>query len=565
MTFFKLIEGFMNAATAPGGQLPMSRQKIGGVTYTAFDTIPASLRDLFLMLPLHGDLPFVVEGEQTSSFADIYAQSVQCAHGLVGQGVQKGDRVAIFMRNRTQWIISFIGAAMAGAVVTPLNSWWGPRELSYALSDSGARVLLADPKRAKHANALADLSPDLIKIICCAKGQSEFADWVHFENLLAHGGPVEPPMIDIKPEDNAALMYTSGTTGYPKGALSTHRAILSGMFGYAMMGMAMQFYRNGGKMDDVPGPQLSVLLPIPLFHVTGCVVAFLVSVLAGRKLVLMRKWDVQEAMALIEREKIISFTGVPTMTADLMNAPNREQYDLSSLRDLSAGGAARPADQVQKLEDAFANGAPLAGYGLTETNGIGAFIGGDAYLANPASIGKPLCPLVEMEIRDPDTGDVLPGGVRGEIYIKSVCNIKEYWNQAAATKEVFDQNWLKTGDVGYFDENGLLFIVDRIKDIIIRGGENIATLAVENAISALDDVLECAVFGLPHDRLGEEVAAVICLKPGAVLSTEDIQCALSGTLAAYKIPSKIVVGFDRLARIATGKIAKRDLRKGLLC
>lgn len=417
MKFFPLVEGFIAAATAPGGELAMSRQQVGDQEYCVFDAAPDSLRDMFAIMQVHGDLPFVVEDGESHTFADVYRSSAQFAHALVGAGVQKGDRVGIFMRNRVQWIIAYIGAAMAGAVVTPLNSWWGAEELHYALTDCGAKMLIADAKRAARVSAdIADV-PGLQKIVF-GQGPNGWRGWNEF---LAGHCESQPPTLDIAPEDNATLMYTSGSTGHPKGALSTQRQVVSTVLGYALGGLALKFYRNGGQQveDDM---QLSSLLPIPLFHVTGCVVIFLVSIIAARKLVLMRKWDVREALRLIEQEQISGVTGVPTQTADLMHEVQAHpgKYDISSLVDLSAGGAKRPADQVGELQQTFPTGAPLAGYGLTETNGIGAFISGDAYLANPDSIGKPVRPLVELELRDPDTGAQIPTGERGEIWIKSV-------------------------------------------------------------------------------------------------------------------------------------------------
>ncbi|PHR59673.1 MAG: hypothetical protein COA47_09240 [Robiginitomaculum sp.] len=563
MAFFELIEAFIAGATAPGAELATSRKQVGEYEYTVFDGAPDSLRDMFQMMLQHGELPFIVEDGTHYSFNEMYTRSCRLAHGLVGLGVKKGDRVGIFMRNRTEWVVSFIGACMAGAVVTPLNSWWGPDEVSYALDDSGIKVLIADPRRAVHVDAMKNPPAGLAKIICC-DGNGDFADWQDFDGLENASSANTPPDIAIGPEDDASLMYTSGSTGHPKGVMSTNRAVVSGVLAYALMGAALKFYKAGGVIKEEEGPQLSILLPIPLFHVTGCVVIFLVSVIAARKLVLMRKWDVTDAMRLIEAEKIMTLTGVPTMTADLMNAPNRGDFDLSSLTDLSAGGAARPADQVKLLDDAFEAASPLAGYGLSETQGVGSYIAGDAYLENPSSIGKAARPIVELEIRDPETGAHMTTGERGEIWIKSICNFRCYWNQPEATAAAFTDEWFHTGDVGIIDEKGLLYIVDRIKDIIIRGGENIATLEVESAVSALDDVLECTVFGLPHERLGEEVVTVICRVAGSGLTAEQVYASLKGKLASYKIPTKIVIQDETLERIATGKIAKKDIRAAML-
>ncbi len=555
MSFFDSIEAFVNAATAPEADLAVGRKTINGVQYTVFTKAPDSLRDLFGIMMQHGDTPFVVENDTCLSFAETYAAAARYAHVLTKLGVKKGDRVAISMRNRPEWIIGFIGTLMTGAIVTPLNSWWGSEEISYALKDSGAKIVLVDPRRAKHFMPLLD-ELDLTLIL---SGQSDekHPRILDYDALMAASTQTTPPTVEIGPEDDATLMYTSGSTGHPKGAISTNRAVITGILGYALMGLGMQAARGEAPGS---GPQPVILETIPLFHVTGCVVIFLVSIVAARKLVLMRKWDVTEAMRLIEKQRVTSLTGVPTMTADLLNAPNRDEFDLSSLTDLGAGGAARPPDHVKPLNDMLSTARPLAGYGLTETNGIGAFNAGDDYLKRPDSIGKPAWPIVELEIRD-EEGIQVPTGERGEIYLKSAANIRCYWNQDKATEEAFCDGWLRTGDVGVFDEEGFLYIVDRIKDIIIRGGENIATLEVEAAICAHPDVLEATVFGIPDERLGELVACVVYPRPDCGLDAPKLTQDMAAQLAAYKVPSRIEFMDAPLPRIASGKIAKKQLRE----
>ncbi|PHS26680.1 MAG: long-chain fatty acid--CoA ligase [Robiginitomaculum sp.] len=558
MSFFDSVEAFVAAATAPEADLAVGSKVIDGVEYTVFAKAPDSLRDMFAMMLMHGDAPFLVENETRLSFAETYQAAARYAHALVGLGVKKGDRVAISMRNRPEWVIGFIGTLMAGAVATPLNSWWGTEEVSYALKDSGASIILVDPRRAKYILPLLD-KQDLTLIL---SGQSESSNprVLDYDALMAASTQTTPPAIAIGPEDDATLMYTSGSTGHPKGAISTNRAVITGILGYALMGLAMQNSRGEAPGS---GPQPVILQTIPLFHVTGCVVIFLVSIIAARKMVLMRKWDVNEAMRLIEKERVSSLTGVPTMSADLLNAPNRGDYDLSSLTDIGAGGAARPPDHVKPLNDMLDGARPLAGYGLTETNAVGAFNAGDDYLKRPNSIGKVARPIVEIEIRDP-SGNVMPTGERGEICLKSAANIRCYWNQPEATAEAFTDGWLHTGDVGVFDEEGFLYIVDRIKDIIIRGGENIATLEVEAAICAHPDVLEATVFGVPHDRLGEVVAAVVYPRPDSGLDAQTLTQDLADHLAVYKIPSLIEFMNEALPRIASGKIAKKALRERMI-
>jgi steroid-24-oyl-CoA synthetase len=558
MSFFDTVEAFIAAATAPEADLAVGRKVINGIEYSVFTKAPDSLRDMFAMMLQHDNIPFLVENDTQLNFRETYEAAARYAHVLVGLGVKKGDRVAISMRNRPEWIIGFIGTLMAGAVVTPLNSWWGTEENAYALSDSGATIVLVDPRRAKHFVPLLD-KQDLTLIVSGDFDRSH-ARILDYDALLASSTQTSPPAVQIGPEDDATLMYTSGSTGSPKGAISTNRAVITGILGYALMGLAMQASRGEAPGS---GPQPVILQTIPLFHVTGCVVIFLVSILAARKLILMRKWDVTEAMRLIEKERVSSLTGVPTMSADLLNAPNRDEYDLSSLTDLGAGGAARPPDHVKPLNEMLDGARPLAGYGLTETNAVGAFNAGDDYIKRPDSIGKVAKPIVELEIRDPQ-GNVVPTGERGEICLKSAANIRGYWNQPEATKEAFTEGWLHTGDVGVFDEEGFLYIVDRIKDIIIRGGENIATLEVEAAICAHPDVLEATVFGIPHDRLGEVVATVVYARPGSQLDAQKLTTDLGAQLAAYKIPSLIEFMDTALPRIASGKIAKKALREAMI-
>ncbi len=558
MSFFDSVEAFVAAATAPEADLAVGRKVINGIEYTVFTKAPDSLRDMFATMLTHDDLPFLVENETRLSFRQTYEAAARYAHVLGALGVKKGDHVAVSMRNRPEWVIGFIGTLMAGAVVTPLNSWWGTEENSYALKDSGARIVLVDPRRAQHFVPLLDTQD--LTLIVSGDFERNHPRLLDYDELMAAQTDTTPPDIPIDPEDDATLMYTSGSTGHPKGAVSTNRAVITAILGYALMGLAMQASRGEAPGS---GPQPIILETIPLFHVTGCVVIFLVSIVAGRKMVLMRKWDVNEAMRLIEKERVTSLTGVPTMTTDLLNAPNRDDYDLSSLTDLGAGGAARPPDHVKPLDDMLDKARPLAGYGLTETNGIGAFNAGDDYIKRPSSIGKPARPIVEIEIRDPQ-GRVVPTGERGEIYLKSAANIRCYWNKPEATQEAFSGGWLHTGDVGIFDDEGFLYIVDRIKDIIIRGGENIATLEVEAAICAHPDVLEAVVFGVPHERLGEVVACAVYARPGSGLDGQKLCADLAAQLAAFKIPSLFDFHEAALPRIASGKIAKKALRDAMI-
>ena len=357
-------------------------------------------------------------------------------------------------------------------------------------------------------------------------------------------------------------MYTSGSTGHPKGAVSTHRAIITALLSWTVTAVGVKVLN--GTVDQPPAHQPGILATLPFFHVTGCNGQFLVSMLFGRKVVLLYRWQAEEAARLIEKEKITYFSGVPTMSLELMDVAANGRFDLSTLEDLNAGGAARPPDQAEKLQQAFPNAQPSVGYGLTETNALGTLNGLDDYLARPASAGIASAPIVELEIRDA-SGQSLAAGETGEICIKSASNIRAYWNRPDETREtVLKGGWIRTGDVGYLDEQGYLYIVDRIKDIVVRGGENISCLEVEAEISAHPSVQEAAVFSVPDKRLGETVAAVVFAAGEETIAADSMQAWLKDRLAAFKIPAHIYVINEQLPRLASGKIDKRGSRDLLL-
>jgi acyl-CoA synthetase (AMP-forming)/AMP-acid ligase II len=384
-------------------------------------------------------------------------------------------------------------------------------------------------------------------------------DVTPFESLMGEFAGAGMPQVDVAPDDHATIMYTSGSTGHPKGALSSHRGILSALYSWMLLGLAVKSMAAGDRRPSEEQYPPAGLLTIPLFHCTGSHSAFMLSVVIGRKLVIMHKWDPQEALRLIEQERITWFNGVPTMSAELRAAAETTERDISSLSEIMAGGAARPPDQVGKLKGTFKTSSTGIGYGLTETNALGAVNSGAVYEANPGSTGRVVPAVTEFRIIGED-GRVLPTGERGEVCIKSPANVLGYWNQPEATAEAFVDGWFHTGDVGYLDEDGFLYIVDRIKEIIIRGGENISCLEVEAAIYTHPAVHEAAVFGLPDERLGESVGAAVVLREDSELTTEELLDYLAQHLAAFKIPAHVWFRAEQLPRIASGKIFKRQLK-----
>ena len=552
----KQLEDTIAGMTAVGGPFELNEVQVNGVGYRNFAKMPSNLGEYYKFMLAHADKDFAVYQDQRYTFAQGYQHSAEFAVALRERySVNKGDRVAILARNSPQWLMAFIGATAAGAVAVPMNSWWTTEELDYGLEDSGAKVIVAD--RARIERLLPIAQKHGLQIISIDDCDGLEIEHTAFDSLLAHYHGVSMPEVSVAPDDYATIMYTSGSTGHPKGALSSHRGILTALYSWMLMGTASLAIAQ--EKPDGPKYPASALLTIPLFHCTGSHSAFLLSIIVGRKLVIMHKWDTDEALRLIEQERVTYFNGVPTMSAELQAAASNSTRDLSSLVDIFSGGAARPPDQVGKLASTFKKSTPGIGYGLTETNALGAVNSGAFYIANPNSTGRAVPAVTDFKIIAED-GAVLASGERGEVCIKSPANVLGYWNKPEATAEAFVDGWFHTGDVGYMDEDGFLYIVDRIKEIIIRGGENISCIEVEGAIYSHPDVEEASVFGLPDERLGEVVGAAVVLRDGCTLNDSALREFLAGHLAAFKIPAHVWFPQEKLPRIASGKIFKRELK-----
>ena len=548
----------LDAHTAPGALFEFEEMThTNGVTYREFSNpgIPATLRAYYDFGLLHPAKDWLIYEDERYTYKEVFDKAAQAANALKNAGVEKGDRVAICMMNNPEYIVSFMAITGMGAVVVPLNSWWVPSEVSYGLEHCDAKVLIADEKRLIGLEKNADVT----KIVVRPENNSGYEEFNNFIN----NSSTEWPEVEITKNDNATLFYTSGSTGFPKGVLSSHRNVLATLFSWAcyssIRGQMSDSAGGLGENSDGTVKEISVLHCVPLFHVTGSHSSFLISILLGRKMVMMKKWDATEALKLIEQEQITNVTGVPTQSWEILSHPEREKYDISSLEDLGGGGAARPAEHVKQMDEQF-EAKPSIGYGLSETNALGTLNGGDEYLAHPSSCGRAVPPLTDINIVD-ENWNVLSGSEVGEVVIKSPGNMVGYWKNPEATAEVFnDDGWFKSGDLGYFD-GPFLHIVDRVKDLVIRGGENISCIEVEAAIYEHSDVLEACIIGVPDERLGEQVAAAIYLKPGIELNPEDIQNFLDGKIAKFKIPFEIRFYKDPLPKIASGKFDKPQLRK----
>lgn len=543
--------------TGPEGLLQLGEMERHGVMLPYVVSAPQTLPALLATYCAHyADRPFLVDGEERLSFAQTYALARRAAGGLVaGHGIRPGDRVGLAARNGAGWVIAYMAVVMAGGIVTLLNGWWGGRELAEAIADTGCTLVLADGRReAALREAGVPQGVTLLRIkqtVAVVEGLSA---------LNALGGDETSALPDIMPEDDATILFTSGSTGRSKGALSDHRAVVQGALNFvsATLSVLDVMTRRGMPPTHLP----ATLVCVPLFHVTAEITILLQSFVIGRKLVMMPRWDAEEAMRLIAQEQITYFIGVPLMSYEIATHPHRDRYDLSTLKDVASGGAPRPPEQVRRIADNLTGANPVIGYGLTETNAVGCGNFREAYLAKPDSTGRATKPLTEVAIVDPD-GELLPEGETGEIAIRSIANIKGYWNRPEDTAAQFTPGgFVRTGDIGYRDADGYVFIVDRLKDIIIRGGMNISSEEIENHLMAHPAVAEAAVVGAPDPNLGERLAAFVVFRPGQQASLAEINAFLTGDrqIAVYKQIERLET-IEALPRNPVGKILKRDLRQ----
>jgi long-chain acyl-CoA synthetase len=526
-----------------------------------FKLAPPNMRSLFDIARTGGDEIFIVYEDERWSFNEVFAQIDALADALLGRyGIGKGDRVAIGMRNYPEWIMSMLAIISIGGVSVSLNALWVEDEIDYALADSGASLLIADVERIGRAiDPCRRLGVRMLEVRADRASGDDVDQW---DDVVVAGPAM--PAVDVGWDDDATILYTSGTTGRPKGAVSTNGAIVSSVMAFgsraAVDAIRADAARPPGEPSPTPDP-LSFILIVPLFHVTGCVPVLLSCVVSKAKLVVMYRWNAEKALELIERERVTNFIGVPTQSWDLVNSPRFADFDTSSLRGVGGGGAPAPTALVERVAGSIKSGGPTLGYGMTETNAYGPNNNGADYLSHPTSTGR-VMPIMRIEVRDPQ-GRRVPNGERGEIWFNGPMLIRGYWNKPDATAETIVDGWLRSGDIGRIDDEGYIYVEDRLKDMILRGGENVYCAEVESAIYEHPAIHEAAVFGIPDERLGEEVAVAIHLVEGATLTADDLRAFLSRKIAAFMIPSRIVIVPDPLPRNPAGKFLKRELRRGL--
>ena len=557
-----------NAALAMSDTpLKLADGEVRGVPMKIYINMPETIRQIVeLSVPTFAARDFIVYEDERVTYDAMGRAIAHIAHILVDEcGVKKGDRVAIAMRNYPQWPAVFFAALSIGAIATPLNSWWTADELEYGLSDSAPRVLVVDDSILKRiegkllglrgietifvTHSDGGVGDERVRLLDTLIGTA--SNWIDLPEKAL-------PPVTLEADDDATIMYTSGTTGRPKGALATHRAIISNI-GNSQTCQARAFLRRG-EMPPEPDPneQRASLLAIPFFHATGAFASMIPSMMLGAKIVSMYKWDTAQALPIIEKEKINIVGGVPAIAWQILEHPDRDKYDLSSITNVSYGGAPSAPELVATIKKRFPDASPGNGWGMTETCATSCVNAAEDYVNRPDSAGVPPT-AVELKVVGPN-GETLPAGEIGELWCKGPQNARLYWNRPEATAETFIDGWVVTGDLARIDEEGFLYLVDRAKDMLIRGGENIYCIEVENALYDHPAVMDASVVGIPHKVLGEEVGAVVQLTPGASLTEAELQAHVRAQIAAFKVPVEIQFQSDPLPRNANGKILKHELR-----
>lgn len=542
----------MAVLTGPGAPFEIVERTVGGRPLKVFAELPRSMREAFALARLHGDKTFVVYEDERWTFSDLMKRVDGIADALVHRyGIRRGDRVAIAMRNYPEWIAAFAAVLSVGGIAVCMNAWWKIEEMAYGLEDSGAKLLVADLERFEVARARFATGGLRVLVVRhdgpLPIGVDRLAEVMRPEATM--------PEVEVDSRDDATILYTSGTTGFPKGAVSTHYALLSALRAFACRAIAGAMTQPPREPNPHPP---CFILAVPLFHVTGLVPVMLSSFMAGIKLVMMYKWSPERALELIERERVTQFVGVPTMSFDLLESKDFARRDTSSLASVGGGGAPAPPELVARIDKSFARAQPGIGYGMTETNAYGPQNSGADYLRKPRSAGRPV-PILEVRAFDAEMKPLPPGRV-GELCFRGPNLIRGYWNKPEATDETIVDGWLRSGDLGRVDEEGFVFVEDRAKDMVLRAGENVFCAEVEAIIYEFPGVHEVAVFGIPHERLGEEVACAVLPKRGHEVDPQALRDFVGLHLAGFKVPTIVEIVREALPRNAAGKILKREIR-----
>ncbi|NMH97654.1 class I adenylate-forming enzyme family protein [Pseudonocardia acidicola] len=549
--------------TAPGGEFELVDEVVTGIPMRVYRRGPATLRDMLAATAAHRDRDFVVYRDQRWT----YAEHLRLVAGLARllreeYGLVQGDRVAIAMRNYPEWSPVFWAAQVAGLVAVPLNAWWPGPELAWALRDSGSKALFADGERVAALAAELGGLPPVVRVRGTGPAPAGVREWTDVVAALDPGAAL--PDVAVHPGDDATILYTSGTTGRPKGAVASHRNHCTNALNVLLQARALAWLTGGGAPPPAPGPdapQPGTLLTYPLFHIAG-INGLCGAVLTGGKLATLYRWDPDEARELVRRERLTTAAGVPTVMREVARLAIDHRADMASLTRIGMGGAPIPPELVTRIDAALGPRVAAAnGYGLTETTSAVCNNTGPDYAAHPDSVGR-CVPGADLRIVDAGSGADLPDGSVGELWFRGPNIVRGYWNNPDATATAFVDGWFRTGDLGY-RRKGWVYVVDRMKDVILRGGENVYSSEVEAVLHEHPDVTEVAVVGVPHPALGEEVAAVVRPRPGALRDADALRGHAAARLAAFAVPAHVVWWDEPLPRTATGKVLKAELRQAI--
>jgi long-chain acyl-CoA synthetase len=558
---YKELKAAWAELTAPGAPFEVGEIVLRGSPMRIYKNAPPTVRDLWLASAQFADREYLVYRDERMTYREAHAKVNAIAGWLAARGVVRGDRVAIAMRNYPEWILIYWACVCTGVAAVGMNAWWVPEELAYVIDDSRPKVIFCDRERLERLLEKPEIT--LGATLVATRVDPLPPGVVAWGEVVANPGSL--PDVAVDPDDDASIFYTSGTTGFPKGAQLTHRGCIHNLFSLMFAGQAtaLATQRATGVIPDpdAPLPIPIALITTPMFHVTANNCGAYPVTAGGGKMILMYRWDPKEALTLIERERVTSMSGVPVMSRELISHPDFETHDLSSLMALGGGGAQLPPDLVLKIDERLATARPSTGYGMTETSGIITAVSADFFVDKPSSAG-PAMPCYEAKCVD-DAGVEVPHGALGELWVRGAQVIKGYINRPEATAESITDGWMHTGDIARLDDDGFIYIVDRKKEMVLRGGENVYCVEVEAGVYRCDAVAECSVFCVPDERLGEEVGVAIYLRPGRDLTAGALRDHLSGIMARHKVPRYIWFVDHPLPRNASGKFLKRELRETL--
>jgi long-chain acyl-CoA synthetase len=562
MNLLDAVESAKSQLMGPGGPFEIKNKKVNGQTFKVYSNAPLNLVQVVNNSRRTDEQNFLVYQDKRWSYKTFFEHVDNLASWMQQSGIAKGDCVAIAMRNRPEWVIAFCATALIGAVPVPLNSFGVAQELWDALSTTQPKLLICDGSRWSRINQSERWSCDALVVNDTELDLSSLSKVTELDVAL-NGPALNLVLPQIDETDPALILFTSGATNKAKAVVSSHIAVCQALFNIDFIG-AISAITSPEVLARIMAKKLvpTLLTAVPLFHVSGLHAQLLTALRGGRRLVFTHKWDAVEALELIKKEQVTQFNGAPSMVMQLLREPEFNSTEImKTFGGLGFGGSGLSSSLVDTALSTLNEHMIGIGFGMTETNGVGAAASGNLFRFKPKSSGL-ISPIMDVRICSPK-GDALPANQVGEVCMHGISLMDNYLGNTLATEDAMRGGWLQSGDIGYIDEDGFLFIVDRIKDVIIRSGENISAAEVESCLLEHPQVDEAAVFGIPDAETGEAVVAVIYPLLGATLEQSALLTHVAERLAKYKVPTEIHISSNRLARNPAGKLLKNELKKAI--